>query len=48
MVLPLPDQLSHILYDIGDVAGWNGCIVGHSCDVGWGLAEVVKASEHVV
>ena len=48
VMLPLPDQLSHIFHDIGDVAGWNGCVAGHSCYIGWGLAEVVKVLEDIV
>ena len=31
VVLPFPDQLSHIFHDVGDVMGWNGCVAGCSC-----------------
>ena len=30
MVLPLPDQLSHVIQDIGDVAGRNGLVTAYS------------------
>ena len=48
VMLPLPDKLSHIFHDIGDVTCWNGCVAGCSHYVRWCLAEVMKMVEDIV
>ena len=42
VVLPILDQLSHVINDVGNIAGWNGCVAAHSSDIGWCWAEVMK------
>ena len=44
VVLPFPDQLSHVIDDVGNVAGRNGCVAARHGDVGQGLAELVEAA----
>ena len=44
VVLPFPEQLSHVVDDVGDVVGRNGYVAARSSDIGGGLAEFVEAA----
>ena len=48
VMLPLPDMCLHLLHDVGDIAGWNRCVVGRCSYVGLSLAEVMESLENIV